>query len=136
MRIGTVAVLLGCAVCLTGCVNHVAVAINKYHEASPRVQLGMERDPVLLALKPSQVNLPLRERKESEQYFEMTEGKERFVEIFFFRSHVNYDGILTDDEFTPYIFHDGKLVAIGWTAIGGPKTQAQSRPEQHIHVVR
>ena len=121
---------------LTGCVNQVALAINQYHDASPRVALGMDRDEVLLILNPSQVNLPLRERKESEQYFEIVDGKERFVEIFFFRSHVNYDGILTDDEFTPYIFHDGKLTAIGWTAIGGPKTQARPRPEQHINIIR
>ena len=36
------------------------------------------------------------------------------------------DGLTTDDEFTPYIFNNGKLVGIGWHLIGGPKTQGQA----------
>ena len=31
----------------------------------------------------------------------------------------------TDDEFTPYIFEDGKLIAIGWHILGGPKTKGR-----------
>ena len=92
----------------------------------------MSKDAVLEILNPTQQILPLSQRRGSEQYTK--DGGH--VEIYFFRSHVNYDRILTDDEFTPYIFHDGKLAAIGWTAIGGPKTQAQPIPEQHITIIR
>tara|TARA_B100001057_G_C22305445_1_gene739954 strand:+ start:315 stop:593 length:279 start_codon:yes stop_codon:yes gene_type:complete len=35
-------------------------------------------------------------------------------------SHVN-DGRNTNDEFTPYVFENNKLVAIGWAHLGGPK---------------
>jgi hypothetical protein len=48
------------------------------------------------------------------------------VDILYFRSGWNSDGLTTDDEFTPYIFNDGKLVAVGWQFIGGKKSQGQS----------
>ena len=48
------------------------------------------------------------------------DGKVR--EIHFARSRRIPDGRTTDDEFTPYVFEDDVLVAIGWTYLGGPKT--------------
>jgi len=115
-----------------GCSNSVSTAINRYHAARPQIQLGMSKDAVLKILEPTQQGLSLRRSRGPEQYIQ--DGVH--VEIYFFRSHANYDKILTDDEFTPYVFHDGKLQAIGWTAIGGPKTQAQPIPEQHITIIR
>ena len=53
------------------------------------------------------------------------------VEIYFFRSAWQSDGLTTDDEFTPYVFKDGKLVAIGWTSIGGIKSQGQASPARN-----
>ena len=115
-----------------GCSNAVGTAISRYHVVAPQIQLGMDKEDVLRALEPTQEGLTLRQRRGPEQYTQ--DGIH--VEIYFFRSGANYDKILTDDEFTPYIFHDGKLAAIGWTAIGGPKTQAQPIPEQHITIIR
>ena len=125
------------AVCLLpvfycGCSNAVGKAIGKYHAAAPKIQLGMPKDEVLRILEPTQQGLSLRQTRGPEQY--NRDGTH--VVIHFFRSHANYDKILTDDEFTPYIFEDGKLSAIGWTAIGGPKTQAKPIPEQHITIIR
>lgn len=117
---------------LCGCSNAVGTAIGQYHAAAPQIQLGMDKDNVLRILGPTQEGLSLRQTRGPEQYTQ--DGVH--VEIHFFRSHANYDKILTDDEFTPYVFHDGKLAAIGWTAIGGPKTQAQPIPEQHITIIR
>jgi len=54
------------------------------------------------------------------------------VEIYFMRSGWQPDGLTTDDEFTPYIFHDGKLVGIGWSMIGGSKSQGQAQPIQSV----
>ena len=115
-----------------GCSNAVGTAISRYHVVAPQIQLGMDKEDVLRALEPTQEGLTLRQTRGPEQYTQ----DNVHVEIYFFRSHANYDKILTDDEFTPYIFHDGKLAAIGWTAIGGPKTQAQPIPEQHITIIR
>jgi hypothetical protein len=120
------------SVLLCGCSNSLSKAISQYHAAAPQVELGMSKDAVLEILKPTQERLSLRQTRGPEQY--MQDGVH--VEIYFFRSNSNYDQIVTDDEFTPYIFHDGKLAAIGWTAIGGPKTQAQPIPEQHITIIR
>ena len=117
---------------LCGCSNPIGTAISRYHAARPQIQLGMSKDQVLKILEPTQQTLSLRQSRAPEQYTQ--DGVH--VEIHFFRSHANYDKILTDDEFTPYIFQDGKLQAIGWTAIGGPKTQAQPIPEQHITIIR
>jgi hypothetical protein len=33
---------------------------------------------------------------------------------------------MTDDEFTPYVFADNTLVAIGWTVLGGPITSGNA----------
>ena len=129
MMLSLISILLGC---LCGCSNAVGKAISKYHAEVPKIQLGMQKDEVLRILEPSQQDLSLRQTRGPEQYTQ----DNVHVEIYFFRSHANYDKILTDDEFTPYIFHDGKLAAIGWTAIGGPKTQAQPIPEQHITIIR
>ena len=115
-----------------GCSNAVGTAISRYHVVAPQIHLGMDKDAVLRILEPTQEGLTLRQRRGPEQYTQ--DGGH--VEIYFFRSGANYDKILTDDEFTPYIFHDGKLAAIGWTAIGGPKTQTQPIPEQHITIIR
>ena len=115
-----------------GCSNAVGKAISQYHAVRPQIHLGMSKDDVLRILEPTQQGLSLRQTRGPEQYTQ--DGAH--VEIYFFRSHANYDKILTDDEFTPYIFHDGTLAAIGWTAIGGPKTQAQPIPEQHITIIR
>jgi hypothetical protein len=117
---------------LCGCSNPVGKAISHYHTVAPQVQLGMSKEDVLGILEPTQQDLSLRQTRGPEEFTQ--DGIH--VEIHFFRSHVNYDKILTDDEFTPYIFHDGKLQGIGWTAIGGPKTQALPIPEQHITIIR
>ena len=115
-----------------GCSSSVSKAISQYHVAAPQVKLGMAKSEVLSILGSTQQELSLRHTRAPEQY----KKGDIHVEIYFVRTHVNYDDILTDDEFTPYIFHDGKLTAIGWTAIGGPKTQAQPIPEQHITIIR
>lgn len=118
--------------CLTisGC-SKVTSSITAYHAAAPQVRLGMTKDQVLAILEPTQMDLPISQRKPSEQYNK--DGK--LVEIYFFRSYSNYDEVRTDDEFVPYLFRDGILESIGWTALGGPGTQVTPRPEQIINII-
>lgn len=124
-------VILFSAVVLSGC-NKVSKSISAFHSAAPQIQLGMTKAQVLAILEPTQTELSLKDRKAPEQYRQ--DGK--LVEIYFFLSYSNFDEVRTDDEFTPYIFHDGLLQAIGWTAIGGPKTQGTPRPVQNITIIR
>ena len=59
------------------------------------------------------------------------------VEILYYRSAWTSDGLMTDDEYTPtpYVFENGRLVAIGWTTLGGPKNVAQ-RDQRSITTIR
>lgn len=125
-------VLLGSAAILAACatMNSIDRAITGFEVAATKVQLGDAKDKVLAILEPTQSALAASQRKRYEEY---DKDKVR-VEVYYFRSSQQPDGITTDDEFTPYIFHDGKLVAIGWTTLGGPKTQAQPIPRPIVDV--
>ena len=43
------------------------------------------------------------------------------VAVYYYRTARIPDGMATDDEFTPYIFVNGRLTSIGWQALGGPR---------------
>lgn len=101
----------------------ITTAIHAFEQQSQNIQLGQTKAAVLAMLTPTQAEMPARYAKPHEQFIE----DDKLTEIYFFRSRSFSDGLVTDDEFTPYVFEDGVLVAIGWTAIGGPKTQAQPR---------
>jgi len=118
-----IAALAGCAG--SGSINR---AINNYLAVAEQVELGQSKKEVLALLLPGQESLSARQAKAPERYIDGGKLKE----IYFMRSRSFSDGLVTDDEFTPYVFEDGKLVAIGWTAIGGPKTQAQPR-DHDVH---
>ena len=118
--------LLGCVATQT-----ITDAIESYEIKAGQVSLGDTKEKVLNILIPTQLNLPTQFSKPPAKYIE----NDKIKEIFFFRSRSFADGIVTDDEFMPYIFEDNILVAIGWTAIGGPKTQAQPQnTEPKIHI--
>lgn len=110
---------------LVGCYSPVSDAIESYLMVKNKVQIGDSKEKVLAILHPTQKSLGYSEQKQPEIY--QKDGK--LVEIHYFRSLLQNDTILTDDEFTPYIFENGILIAIGWEAIGGPKTHAQPVPE-------
>lgn len=119
---------------LLGCVSsgYLQESIDSFKAESARVSLGQSEADVLAILQPTQSRLAPKFTKPTEEY--MQDGKRR--KIYFFRSRSFPDGLVTDDEFTPYIFEDGVLIGIGWTAIGGPKTQAQTRDREidyHFH---
>lgn len=124
--IGTGAMML-----LAGCTSQVQQGINYYHEVAPEVRIGMNKEEALAILEPSAQMLPADEQRQPEQF---TDQDGKLTEVYFFRSNQYYDDMLTDDEFTPYIFKDGRLSAIGWTALGGPKTQALPYPRSRYNV--
>ena len=105
-----------------GCATRWQLTVNDYMEAAPQVNLGDTKEKVLSILQPTQRRLANTEIKQPDKYMK----DDISVEIYYFRSGWQSDGLTTDDEFTPYIFNDGKLVAIGWQYIGGPKSQGQA----------
>ena len=115
---------------LTGCApSRSQFTVDEYVASAPKVSLGMSKEEVKEILKPSQQRLKNTEIKHSDIYDK--EGV--LVEILYFRSGWQDDGLTTDDEFTPYLFNDGELVAVGWAVLGGPKSQGQATSETKVY---
>ena len=115
---------------LTGCTTYqIGFATTRYEEAAKQVDLGDSKDKVVELLGPTQRTLSQRQRKQPDRF--MKDGV--LVEVLYFRSGWQSDGLTTDDEFTPYVFNDGKLVGIGWQILGGPRTQGQARDNINVH---
>ncbi len=117
---------------VSGCVatpSNYQLTVDDYVAVSPKISLGMIKSDVIKILQPSQSRLKNTEIKQPDMY----EKEGVFVEILYFRSGWQADGLTTDDEFTPYLFNDGKLAAIGWVTLGGPKTHGQAAPETNVN---
>ena len=99
----------------------IDMSISKYNAVADRVQLGDSRNKVLSILNPTQKEMPQNSKKNPDKYIK----NNVLVEIYYFRTGRQPDDLTTDDEFTPYLFNDGKLVAIGWHVLGGPKSVGQ-----------
>jgi len=97
-------------------------SISNYETESSKIQLGDSKQKVLLLLEPTQPG-KRKWRKNPEKYLAVDGST---IEIYYYRSSRQADGLTTDDEFTPYVFKDDVLIGIGWTSIGGPKTQGQA----------
>lgn len=119
-------ILLVCSVVFLVACAHLSIdrAINAYNSVVDQVHLGDTKEQVLAIFQPIQETVIPAERKRAEQYLE----NGTLVEIIYMRSANYVDGLVTDDEFIPYVFHDGILVGIGWQILGGPKTQGQVQP--------
>jgi len=116
---------------LAGCSSELHTAISAYEESAGQVEIGMDKEQVLSILQPTQEILGSDEQRAPERY---VDENGQLVEIHYFRSNAYYDDVLTDDEFTPYVFRNGKLQAIGWAALGGPKTQAVPYPRTRFNM--
>jgi len=102
--------------------------VNNYAVAAPKVELGMSKQEVTDILNPTQSLLKNTELRQPDRYIK--DGVN--VEILYYRSGWVSDGLDTDDEFTPYVFNNDKLVAIGWMTIGGPKNTSSSVPKVNV----
>ena len=107
---------------LAGCAAaQIDYTTHELKRAAPLVNLGDQKSKVLGILLPTQQLLSARQAKDPDKYLQ--NGKR--IEIYYMRSGRQADGLTTDDEFTPYVFEDDTLIAIGWAALGGAKTQGQ-----------
>lgn len=108
--------------------NDIRNSISKYYSVASKIKLGDSREKVFEILDPTQSSLPRIYRKASDVFIK----DENIVEVHYYRTGHISDGLTTDDEFTPYLFKNGKLESIGWLALGGPKTVGkvpQSAPQ-------
>lgn len=107
---------------LTGCASPYQKTVDEYVLAARNVEIGMSKQQVISILSPSQKRVKNTGKKQPDRYIK--DGV--YVEIIYFKSGWQSDGLTTDDEFTPYIFNDEKLVAIGWVTLNGAKSQGQA----------
>ena len=112
MRRPTLVLSLISTLALAGChvTGDYAATVDAYVAAETRVTLGMSPSQVAEILEPTQRWLDNTERRRDERYLE----GDSTVLIRYYRSGWQADGKLTDDEYTPYLFRDDTLVAIGW----------------------
>jgi hypothetical protein len=116
-----------------GCdIQSMHTSIDEYKKVSGKIELGDTKENVLSILLPTQ--------KEINKYPGLQKSPEKYikdnvlVEIYFMRSGHQRDGLTTDDEFTPYVFNDGKLVGIGWAILGGASSQGQATSDTNVIV--
>lgn len=115
MRIALLLIVF--VISFAGC-EAIDSSIKKYYAVADQIKLGDSKEKVLGILIPTQVKLPFDEVKSSDFYMEGDD----LMEIYYIRSGKQPDNLTTDDEFTPYIFKNEILIAIGWKTLGGPKS--------------
>jgi hypothetical protein len=108
--------------------NRIDGVIADYHQLAPQLHIGDSKEKVSEILGPLQDRLSANERKPAQAF--QHDGK--LVEILYFRSQRIPDGVTTDDEFTPYIFVDGKLQVIGWTGLGVPIARVSEKNRRFL----
>jgi hypothetical protein len=130
---------------LPGCALYQSIQVDRavdrgiaeFHARSTQVKLGDSKEKVLMTLQPTQEAVPTSYRRPSETFMaDSRSAGKSIVEIYYFRSARIPDGLNTDDEFTPYVFRDGSLEAIGWTALGGAKNVAKPSQATQTTVIR
>jgi len=117
MRVRNIILLAALLLTATGCPRNIGGVISgvikRYDALAPNVKIGDTREQVLKILGPTQEGLDPEYRKTSEQF--SRDG--HLYQIDYYRSGWQQDGLTTDDEFTPYLFVDERLVAVGWQAL-------------------
>lgn len=102
--------------------NDIGRSVASYDQVKGQVNLGDSRQQVLSLLEPTQAYLDAASRKVPDRYIDGNST----VEVYYYRSSYQADALITDDEFTPYIFRDGVLVGIGWAMLRAPLPAAET----------
>jgi hypothetical protein len=112
-------VLLIFPIFIGGCAE-IAMDSNlyEYRNMQNQLNLGDSKSKILSKLEPLMTDLPSSWKRPADQYMV---DQDRYY-VYYHRTSWTQDGAVTDDEFTPYVFKNDKLVAIGWQSLGGPKT--------------
>jgi len=106
---------------LGGCGIVTDQKISEYHRIASTISVGDSQQDVLSKLSPIQQSIHSNYKRAADS-FVLNDGSRAY--IYYALSNRVSDGRQTDDEYTPYVFINGKLVSVGWRALGGPKTTA------------
>lgn len=93
----------------------VKSAIAAYKDRMELVDLGDSKEKFIELVYSEQQNLPMEHTRPPTKYYK----DNMKVEVYFVRSAGAWvtEGEVSSDEFTPYLFIDEILVAIGWPAV-------------------
>lgn len=110
--------LVGCATPL-----HKSIAPNREHLA--KVSIGMTKDEVLKVMGTKSFStysqgdvfgIPSYLTITNPYRSEILQGKEKTLEVVYYVTDVKKDdNAISDDELTPFVFDNGKLIGWGWS---------------------
>ena len=129
------AVVLSSCFLLAGCqtsVNEFTLAPAKYATVKNAVSLGMSKVQFDRIMQPVVDVTVDRAKRPDETYTE----NNSIMNIVFIRSGFVEGYGFTDDEYTPYVFRNDRLVAWGWRAIGGVKVTANDIRKEKAKATR
>lgn len=113
-------ILLICVTFLiTGCATLSEIrATNR--ERLNKVSIGMTKEEVLNIMGTKRINayddMSLVEVINNPYKTEILRGKDRTFEVlYYYTEHKRADGAISDDELTPLVFDEGKLIGWGWS---------------------
>lgn len=103
---------------------------TKYQKIQPTLNVG--DDKVITITKLNEVQKPFYQHIPGREIDSLQLKNGKPVDIYYMRIAWYPDDLQTDDEYTPYIFVDDKLAAVGWDILGGAKTKHDpERVEQY-----
>lgn len=120
MVLGILSLIIGCSGGMDRS-KAFSTSMKKYNAVRSGIKIGDAQDITIASLENVQ--------KEIARFPEMKRDMESYnhdgkkIDIYYVRTNHYPDGLMTDDEFTPYVFVDSILTAIGWKDLGGSKTQ-------------
>lgn len=109
-------------VALAGCSSISAPSAPELHnQLKGQINLGMSRGDFDVLMHPVQ-SATFDDWRRSDESFTRDSS---VIDIVYIRTDWIRDDVETDDEYTPYVFRDGLLVAFGWRSIGGMKVTSR-----------
>lgn len=102
--------------------------LAQYRNVSQQIAVGDTKARVLQLLTPLRTYPSVELMRAPEKY---TAANGAAVEVYFPRTAHIPDNRFTDDEVTPHIFVNDVLFSVGWSMLGGAKTEGKM-PQQNV----
>jgi outer membrane murein-binding lipoprotein Lpp len=101
---------------LAGCSANQKIddTVTAFDNAESKVHMGDLTSDVLAILEPTQIDA---HAKKWETKHDSFNNNGTTIDIYYFRSSAPNNGLTAEDEYTPYVFKDGRLAGIGWGMI-------------------
>ena len=105
---------------LAGCSTTLPQIRSGNRERLRKLSLGMTKQKVLHIMGTETINAHSRSGEvigviDNPYKRKILRGKEMTFEVLYYYTRIRHsDGAITDDELTPIVFYEGKLIGVGW----------------------